>query len=105
MTHNPTLPNPSDGHESARRARLHARIPPYYGPPIPKVLNPLNLRHYGLLLMWIYFQPSRLKRYVWQADPELYFREGWANLRRSVRLPAYRNLLLMVLLLIRNFSC
>jgi AAA ATPase domain len=76
-----------------------ARIPPHYGPPLPPVLNPLNLRHYGLLLLWIYFQPSKLKRYLWQVDPVLYFEKGRASLWRGLRLPAYRNLVLMALVL------
>ncbi|MCB8966756.1 MAG: hypothetical protein H6660_07650 [Ardenticatenaceae bacterium] len=52
-------------------------FPTYYGPPLPAVLQLWNPRHYGLLLLWVFFQPSRLKHYLWQADPDLYRAAGW----------------------------
>ena len=89
--------------ESAQARRIkdmERRLPPYFGPPIPKVLNPLNLKHYWLLFIWVYFQPSRLKRYLWQADPESYFQEGWQALRQSAVQPAIRNLVVMSILMV-----
>lgn len=71
-------------------------FPTYHGPPLPEVLNPLNPRHYWLLFTWIYFQPSGLKHYLYRADPELYKEKGLSALRRALRLPAYRNLYLML---------
>lgn len=71
-------------------------FPKYVGPPMPTVLNPLKPGHYWLLLLWIYFQPSRLKHYLYQADPELYVATGGA-IFRTWRRPAYRNLYLMAL--------
>jgi len=74
-------------------------FPTYHGPPLPEILNPLDPRDYWLLLTWIYFQPSRLKHYLHRADPDLYRATGWASLRRSLRLLAYRNLYVMSLVL------
>ncbi len=74
-------------------------FPTYHGPPLPEVLNPLNPRHYWLLFTWIYFQPSRLKHYLHRAGPDLYRKEGWNALRQTLRLPAYRNLYLMSIIL------
>lgn len=34
--------------------------------------NPWNIRHCLRLAFWIYFQPSRLKCYLYQIDPEFY---------------------------------
>ncbi|MCA9963662.1 MAG: AAA family ATPase [Anaerolineales bacterium] len=75
------------------------RFPTYLGPPLPKVLNPLNPRHYGLLLFWIIFQPSSLLHYLWQADTHLFYRREWPALRDSWRVPAYHTLYLQSLLL------
>ncbi|MBN2003242.1 MAG: AAA family ATPase [Anaerolineae bacterium] len=74
-------------------------FPHYDGPPLPEALNPRNPRHYLLLLDWLYLKPSRLKHYLHRADPELYFEEGWPALKRAVRMPAYRDVALMTLIL------
>ena len=39
---------------------------------------------YFALLKWMHFQPSRLKHYLWQADPELYSAQGLKALSRSL---------------------
>ena len=74
-------------------------FPSYYGPPLPEVLNPLNPRHYLMLLDWVFFKPSRLKQYLYRADPERYFQTGLRAFVASLRLPACRNLWLMTPLL------
>ncbi len=68
-------------------------FPTYHGD-LPPCLNPLNLRHYFLLVYWIFFRPTALKCYLYQADVELYRGEksGW----NVFRVPACRNLVLMV---------
>ena len=67
-------------------------FPAYYGSPLPKVLNPLNPYHYWLVLTWLYFRPSHLKHYLYQADPELYRASGFSAVKRSLQTPVYRNL-------------
>jgi AAA+ ATPase superfamily predicted ATPase len=67
-------------------------FPTYYGSPLPKVLNPLNPLQYLVLLKWIFFQPSHLKHYLHQADPDLYRARGWSAMTQPLRLSAYRNL-------------
>ena len=47
-------------------------FPTYRGPPLPQALNPLDPRHYLMLFKWIYFQPSRFKHYLYNADPVSY---------------------------------
>jgi hypothetical protein len=79
-------------------------FPAYHGPPLPQTLNPLNPRHYLLLLKWIWFQPSRLKHYLHQADSDLYRALGPGELRQSWRLPAYRHLYLISIILILLLS-
>jgi AAA+ ATPase superfamily predicted ATPase len=73
-------------------------FPTYYGPSLPKVLNPLNPAHYWLLLKWIFFQPNRLKHYLHQVDPELYRATGLRSLFKTVHLAAYRNLYLIAVI-------
>jgi hypothetical protein len=75
-------------------------FPTYHGPRLPKVLNPLDPRHYVVLLKWIYFQPSRLKHYLHSADPELYRAQGLGPLGQSLRLRAYRNLYLVSIIVL-----
>ena len=75
-------------------------FPSYHGPPLPEILNPLNPRHYLMLLDWVFFKPSRLKQYLYRADPELYFQTGLKPLAQVFWLPGYRNLIGMTLLLI-----
>ena len=74
-------------------------FPSYDGPPLPEVLNPLNPRHYWMLVDWIFFKPSRLKQYLYRADPDLYFQSDWRVLSAALRCPAYRNLVVMALVL------
>jgi hypothetical protein len=69
-------------------------FPTYHGRPLPTGLNPLNPRDSWLLLKWIYFQPSRLKHYLYRADPEVYRARGLGPLGQSLRLPAYSSLYL-----------
>jgi len=78
---------------------------PVYEGELPRCLNPLNLRHWLLLLYWVYFRPSALKCYLYQANPEVYRREsGIANSIQMVKLPAYRNVWLIGILLPFVFS-
>ena len=72
-------------------------FPTYYGPPLPKVLNPMNPAHYWLVFTWVFFQPNQLKHYLYQIDPELYRATGQQALASTSRLPAYRNLYLIAL--------
>jgi hypothetical protein len=74
-------------------------FPSYSGPPLPKVLNPLNPRHYLMLADWIYFKPSRFKQYLYRADPDLYRQSGRRALAAALRQPAYRSLPAMALVL------
>ncbi|MEC4881792.1 MAG: ATP-binding protein [Scytonema sp. PMC 1070.18] len=64
---------------------------------IPETLNPLNLRHYFLLIYWIYFRPTALKCYLYQADPELYRTGSRLSILRTLFIPTYRNLYFMAL--------
>jgi hypothetical protein len=75
-------------------------FPPYHGE-LPRFLNPRRLRHYFLLTYWLYFRPTALKAYIYQLDPNLY-RLGpeVSNFRLTSRLPAYRNLYVMIILLL-----
>ncbi|UCC62129.1 MAG: ATP-binding protein, partial [Anaerolineae bacterium] len=79
-------------------------FPTYPDRPLPGVLNPLVPRHYWLLFNWIYFQPSRLKRYLYHADPELYRAQGLRALGKTLRHPAYRNLYLTSIALVLLLS-
>ena len=69
-------------------------FPTYHGE-LPKRLNPRRLRHYFLLAYWVYFRPTALKCYLYQADPELYRAGPGLGIFRTWRIPAYRNLYLM----------
>ena len=69
---------------------------PTYRGELPKCLNPLNLRHYFLLAYWVYFRPTALKCYLYQADPDLYRTGPGLGIFRTWRTPAYRNLYLMM---------
>ena len=79
--------------------KLPHPFPTYIGPPLPLVLKPWNPRHYGLLFMWIFFQPSRLLHYLWQADSDLYRASGRKSFR-ALQQPAYRNVILMMPILV-----
>ncbi len=78
--------------------------PRYIGPPLPKVLNPLNPQHYLIFLDWIFFKPSRLKQYLWQADQELYSASEFKAFRAALQTPAYGNLIWMAFIPILLFA-
>lgn len=67
---------------------------PKYRGELPECLRPLNPRHYWLLAYWVFFRPTALKCYLYQADPELY--GAGAKLSIFLRVPAYRNLYLLM---------
>ena len=68
---------------------------PVYPGELPKCLNPLNLRHYFLLAYWVYFRPTALKCYLYQADAKLYRTGSGLGIFRTLANPAYRNLYLV----------
>ena len=72
-------------------------FPTYYGPPLPTVLNPLNPAHYWLVFKWVFFQPSRLRHYLYQIDPGLYCARGRRAIYSIFYLPGYRNLGIIVM--------
>lgn len=76
---------------------------PTYRGKLPDYLNPLDLRHYLLLAYWVFFRPTALHSYLYQADPKLYQREGVGKIRGSLRSKAYRNLYLMLAGAIASF--
>lgn len=69
---------------------------PTYRDELPKCLRLFNPYHYLLLAYWIYFRPTALKCYFYQALPDLYTDEARAGFFRRWGTPAYRNLYLMV---------
>ncbi len=77
---------------------IMATFPSYSGE-MPKALNPLNPRHYLLLAYWVFFRPTALNFYLYQAAPNLHPQGGFGKFRRicSERggVPAYRCLYLM----------
>jgi hypothetical protein len=69
---------------------------PTYDGELPKCLNPLNLRHYWLVLYWVFFRPTALKCYLYQASPKIYKSDGgWKYFFQCFKLTAYRNLFLI----------
>ncbi len=70
-------------------------FPTYHGE-LPECLSPRKLRHYLLLAYWVYFRPTALKCYLYRADPELYRAGSGLAIFRTWRVPAYRNLYLMM---------
>lgn len=68
---------------------------PTYRGELPQCLNPLNIRHYFLLAYWVYFRPTALHCYLYQASPECYQLRGLEKIRRTWHIPAYRSLYLM----------
>ncbi len=69
---------------------------PTYRGELPACLNPRKARHYFLLAYWVFFRPTALKCYLYQADPELYKTGAGLGIFKTVRIRAYRNLYLMV---------
>jgi hypothetical protein len=63
---------------------------------LPECLDPLNFRHYLLLAYWVYFHPTALKSYLYQIKPELYRAAPGLQIFRTLRIPAYRNLYLII---------
>ena len=63
---------------------------------LPEVLSPLNLRHYSLLAYWVYFRPTAFHSYLYQAAPDLSQMRGLGKLLQTWRIPAYRNIYLML---------
>jgi len=64
---------------------------------LPKCLNPFNWRHYFLVAYWVFFRPTALKCYLYQADPELYRGASGKGIGAAFALPAYRNLIIVAL--------
>jgi hypothetical protein len=69
---------------------------PTYRGELPRCLDPRNPRHYLLLAYWIYFRPTALKAYLYQADPDLYRAGPGRHIFRTLRVPSYWKLYLMV---------
>ena len=63
---------------------------------LPEVLSPLKLRHYWRLAYWVYFRPTAFHCYLYQAAPEAYQLRGYQKFLKSWRIPAYRNVYLML---------
>lgn len=71
------------------------QFPTYHGE-LPNCLNLLNPHHYFLLIYWIFFRPTALRCYLYQADPELYKTgQGKKALFSTRHILAYRHLYLM----------
>ena len=73
-------------------------FPTYRGNmPDSNCLEPSKPGDYLMLAYWVFFRPSALKYYLYQADARLYnARPKWGNIRRAWRVPAYHSLYLMV---------
>ncbi len=73
---------------------------PTYDGELPSCLNPWNPRHYLLVLYWVYFRPTALKCYLYQADPELYRSEGgWEDGEKGLKSCEYYSLIIISFLL------
>jgi hypothetical protein len=70
---------------------------PTYPGKLPKCLNPFDWRHYFLVAYWVFFRPTALKCYLYQADPVLYRGDSGKGIGNAMALPAYRNLILVAL--------
>jgi len=70
---------------------------PTYPGKLPKCLNPFNWRHYYLVAYWVFFRPTALNCYLYQADPVLYRGNSGKGIGAALALPAYRNLIVVVL--------
>ncbi|MBE9039712.1 AAA family ATPase [Oscillatoriales cyanobacterium LEGE 11467] len=70
---------------------------PTYRGNLPKCLNPFNWQHLCLLAYWIYFRPTALKCYCYQAAPDLYRQDSGEAIFRTFRVAAFRNLYLAVI--------
>jgi hypothetical protein len=82
---------------------------PTYDGELPQCLNPLNPRHYGLVLYWVFFRPTALKCYLYQASPDLYQSEPSSQkIITCLREPAYRlffwiSILFITIFIISNY--
>ena len=63
---------------------------------IPICLNIFRPSHYLVLAYWVYFHPTSLKCYFYQALPELYNTEKPITFFRKWGTPAFRNLFVMI---------
>jgi hypothetical protein len=63
--------------------------------PIPHCLKLDNIKHYFVLLYWVYFRPSYLKYYLYQSNPELYQEQPGKIFQETFKFPPYRNLYIM----------
>lgn len=61
---------------------------------LPVQFDPLNIRHCLRLAFWIYFQPSRIKCYLYQLDPEFYCAAPGLAIFKTFFIPDYRHLYL-----------
>jgi hypothetical protein len=77
---------------------------PTYRDELPECLNPCKLWHYFLLLYWVFFRPSALKYYLYQAEPDMYHTDSERGIFRTWYVPIYRNLYVVGLGVIMLFS-
>ena len=63
---------------------------------LPKCLKLFTPGHYLLLAYWIYFRPTAIKCYFYQAMPDLFDRDHPIGFFRKWRTPAYQNLFVMM---------
>jgi hypothetical protein len=68
---------------------------PTYPGNLPHCLNPFNWRHYLLVAYWVFFRPTALKCYLYQAEPELYRGGSGNGIGTALALPPYRNLIIV----------
>lgn len=68
---------------------------PIYRGELPESLNPLNPRHYWLLAYWVFFRPTALNCYFYQAAPDLYRQGGWRKFLGTFKIRPYRHLYVM----------
>lgn len=69
---------------------------PTYQRTLPKSLSLFKPAHYLLLAYWVYFRPSALISYFYQAMPELFDSEKPIGFFRKWSTPAFRNLFFMI---------
>ena len=63
---------------------------PTYPVELPEGLNLLNPKHYLLVAYWVFFRPTALKCYLYQADPEIYRQgPGFREFVNGLKQPAY----------------
>ncbi len=70
-------------------------FPKHYGPPLPDRLDPLNPRHYLMLLNWVFFRPSFLKHFVRKAVPEQIDKHGVRSCLAILRHPPCRDMFII----------